>query len=270
MMTAAIMLQEKLQEKYAEVGRVVNRFTRVGIAVSGGIDSTLLLSIASRALGADRVLPLFADSVLQTVADRRHIVAIGKEIGCPITIIEVDPLADDDFVRNPVNRCYHCKKKTFTLLLEKMRRHSISTLMDGTNYDDLQEVRPGLRVLEELQIVSPLAEAGMTKEEVRLLGRQLGLSNWNRPSGSCLATRIEPGRTITDALLAKIERCETYLHSLGFAGCRVRLDGDGCRLELAAGDLDRFANAALIRETRNRFIEYGMSAVFLDMRERRS
>ena len=264
------MLTESLQSKYETLRRTVRNGGRGAVAVSGGVDSTLLLKVACNELGKDRVLALFADSVLLPVGERAHVVELVKAIGCRLEIVAAAPLDWPEFVENPSNRCYGCKKKIYSFFQEKLALCNSSGLMDGSNADDLSDTRPGLQALTELEVFTPLADVGLHKQEIRRLSRYLGLPNWDRPSASCLATRIPAGRAITQALLDRVGRCEEVLHSLGFFGCRTRLEGDAVLVELAAGDTSRFVAVSVREEVVRRLSLLGVNRVLLDLSERRN
>ena len=262
------MLTETLQSKVEMLRQSVRDGGRGAVAVSGGVDSTLLLKIACDELGRDNILALFADSVLQPAGERENVVELVEAMGCRLEIVETAPLDWPEFVENPSNRCYRCKKKIYSLFKEKLSQFNISRLMDGTNADDLSDTRPGLKALAELEVKTPLADAGLHKQEIRRLSRHLGLPNWNRPSASCLATRIPAGRAITQALLEQVARCEEVLHTLGFFGCRARLEGDDVLVELAAGDTSRFVDASVREAVVRRLSAFGVDKVVLSLKER--
>ena len=175
-----------------------------------------------------------------------------------------------EFAANPSDRCYHCKKAIFSTFLALARERHIPWLADGTNSDDLQQHRPGQRAVTELGVRSPFTEAGLAKEEIRLLSRALGLSTWNKPSASCLATRIPTHTPITMTNLGLVETAERTLHTLGYHGCRVRLLGTALTIELAAGDIARLAGHGDFITVRTYLYSLGAEKVFLDLLERES
>jgi uncharacterized protein len=263
------MLNTTLRHKLQHVRQHIGDVGLNALAFSGGADSSLLLRLAADVLGPQQVLALFSCSDLQPAAELAHVRTIAASIGCQLLEIATKPLAHPAFVSNPPDRCYHCKKNTYSLFMEKLTSYGSTVLMDGTNADDVNDTRPGLRALAQLNIATPLADAGLSKPEVRQLSRDLGLPTWNRPSGSCLATRIPTGRPITSELLASVARCEAYLHSLGFMGCRVRLFPEHAHIELAAGDLARFAGSEAAALTRSAFSSFGVDKVLLDLAQRK-
>lgn len=211
---------------------------------------------------------MHAASNLLPKGETEQVRVLAREIGVRLLIESVEPLTWQDVAANPVDRCYHCKKRIYSLFLETLRLHDIACLMDGTNQDDLDDDRPGLLAIKELGVVTPLAQAGLTKSEVRQLSRELGLPTWNRPSSSCLATRICSGMALTSEKILLVAQGEEYLITHGFLGCRLRLGPDRAVLELAHGDMERFVKT----EVRNMVLQHlnhlGLPKIFLDLQER--
>lgn len=231
------------------------------------MDSTLLLKVAFDVLG-EKAIAIHAASNLLPKGETGQVKALAREIGVRLLIEPVEPLSWLEVAANPPDRCYHCKKRIYTLFREALRSHDIAVLMDGTNLDDLADDRPGLLAIKELGVTTPLAEAGLTKLEVRYLSRELGLSTWDRPSSSCLATRICSGMTITSEKILLVAQGEEYLIAQGFLGCRLRLYPDRTVLELAQGDMERLIKT----EARNTILQYvenlGLPKILLDPQER--
>ncbi|CAK8721794.1 NAD/GMP synthase domain-containing protein [Candidatus Electrothrix gigas] len=209
----------------------VGRVGRVGVAFSGGVDSSLLLGSALDVLGPKNVLVLHARSCLQKKQEQEDADTWAERHGYPADLLEqriirIEPLTWDDFVANPENRCYLCKRRLYSLFLKTLAQEGISTLLDGTNADDLSQGetgRPGLRALLELGIHTPLADCGLDKKTIRLLSQDMGLDTANKPSSSCLATRIPHTMSITSERLNRIANLEQTLEAQGFIGCRIRL-----------------------------------------------
>ena len=221
----------------------------VALAFSGGVDSTLLLHALLR-LRAEGLVPAllayYFQSKLQPTADAAEVTQIASAMEAPLEVISIDPLTDLPNLRsNPVDRCYHCKRLLFSRLAERARARGLYCIMDGTNADDLKMYRPGLQALRELGVVSPLAEAGMSKADVRLLAAEWGLSCATKPSSPCLATRFEYGSKLTDEGLRCVERGEDELRRL-FPGAalRLRVHGNLARIELPTSELSRAADLA--------------------------
>ena len=202
----------------------------VAVAWSGGVDSSLVALAARRALG-DRALALTADTVLIPAWERDGLADAARELGLAWRTVPVDLLVLPGVARNGPDRCYHCKRAIMEILLTRA-----GLLADGTNADD-DPLRPGRRALAELGVRSPLAELGLTKARVRELARSLGLSMADKPSESCLATRLSPGNPLDRERLGLVERLESLVRSQGVSACRVRLDELKMSIETTRRDL---------------------------------
>lgn len=199
---------------------------KAAVAFSGGVDSAYLLYSAKRY--ADEIKAYYVKSEFQPQFELKDALQLAKELDVEIEILELKILRNENVAANPKNRCYHCKKDIFTAIAAAAKKDGFTLLLDGTNYSDKREDRPGMTALEELEVVSPLRECGLTKEEIRSLSREAGLFTWDKPAYACLATRIPEGERITCEKLAATESAENYLFSLGFTDFRVRShDGNG-------------------------------------------
>lgn len=203
---------------------------RVALGFSGGVDSSYLLWAAHH-YGAD-VRPYFIKTVFQPRFELEDALRLAKDVGVPVTIIELDVLQNDTVAANPADRCYFCKTVLFTALKERAAQDGYTVLIDGTNASDDAADRAGMRALGELSVRSPLREAGITKAQVRSLSRDAGLFTWDKPAYACLATRVPTGRRIEPDLLAHVEAAEDALFALGFTDFRVRALGENARLQL--------------------------------------
>ena len=205
----------------------------VCIAFSGGADSSLLLKLAMEVVPKGiTVYAVTFDTVLHPSCDLKIAAQVAEEAGAVHQVLFVDELEDPGICSNPIDRCYRCKKKLFTELQTFAREKSVSTILEGTNADDLTLYRPGLLAVREMGIKSPLAEAGMQKEEVRAFSRKLGLSVADRPASPCLATRLPYGTRIEPELLRRIEEGETLLKKAGFPIVRLRVQEETARIEI--------------------------------------
>lgn len=205
------------------------------VAFSGGVDSTVVLAATARLF--PQVKAVFVDSPLIARAERDHAEQLAPEIGIALTIHHADPLLLEPVRQNQTQRCYVCKHAIFSTLGTLFND---SQVIDGTNADDMGHVRPGKRALEELGVVSPLALAGLTKTDIRNLARELRLSNAEKPSAPCLATRFPYDFTLTSDALAQVEKAERLLTAQGYLGFRVRIDADkDARLEFAPAQLEQ-------------------------------
>lgn len=234
----------------------------VAVAFSGGTDSALLLAVASQELGERAVaftalspaFPRWEQEAAEDFCRERHI----RQICFPAPLWDAPEL-----LSNPVERCYLCKRALLNRLRELAKAEGCVNLAEGSNVDDLGDFRPGMRAVAELEVLSPLREAGFTKAEVRQLSRTLDLPTWDRPSSACLASRIPYGEPITREKLSMVEQGEAYLQQLGFGQLRVRLHGDLARLELSPGDFPRLLS---LREEVSRHLRtLGFSYVALDL-----
>lgn len=221
------------KQKYLEI---MDSYTNqdVIIAFSGGVDSTLLLKTACE-LSARKNHKVYAVTIHTTLHPMNEIEItkkMAKEAGAIHFIIQVDELQNAGVMDNPVNRCYLCKKYLFTKLRKMAKDLQIEIIMDGTNEDDLHVYRPGIQALRELQIISPLAEAGITKAVVREMAEEYGLSVARRPSAPCFATRFPYGTKLSYEKMQKVEKGEDYVKSFGFYNVRIRVHGDIARIEV--------------------------------------
>lgn len=229
---------DEKKEKYLEImDRYINQ--DVIIAFSGGVDSALILKTACE-LGRRKNHKVYAVTVHTTLHPMNEIEIarqMAKEAGAIHSIIQVDELQNAGVMDNPVNRCYLCKKYLFTKLKEMAKNQQIAIIMDGTNEDDLHVYRPGVQALRELQIISPLAEAGITKADVRKMAEEYGLSVAKRPSAPCLATRFPYGTELSYEKMQNVEKGEEYVKTLGFYNVRIRVHEDIARIEVDSEDM---------------------------------
>ena len=199
----------------------LKNYKKFAIAFSGGVDSTFLVASAKKICG-DEVVAITADSPFQSREELKKACEIAATIGIQHFVVKVDVLGVSDIITNSKKRCYFCKKKLFGVLKKRAMELGFNTLAHGVNMDDLKEYRPGLKAAQEMDIISPLVDAQLTKSQIRLASKNMGLSTWNIPSQSCLATRIPYCEIITVEKLTRIEACENFLNQLGFYGIRVR------------------------------------------------
>jgi uncharacterized protein len=256
---------DSVTRKYEKLKTLLAGLQRVLIAFSGGVDSTLLLKVAVDALG-ENALAATAVSGTTSRHERQDAVQIAGQLGVHHLLVESQELEMPEFVKNPVDKCYICKKHRFAAMKTLADNHGCLYVLDGGNLDDQRDFRPGIRALEELDVRSPLFEAEMTKSDIRRLSQQLGLPTWNKPSFACLASRIPYHQRITPEKLHQVDVGEDFLRELDFSPqLRVRHYGDTARLEIAPDDIQKLASADL----RDRIVDYfkglGFAFVTLDL-----
>jgi TIGR00268 family protein len=218
--------------------KILKGLKRVVIAYSGGLDSTFLLKAAIDTLGKDNVLAVTARSETYPLSEYKEARAIAKKLGAKHLVINTRELDIKNFRSNPVNRCYYCKKELFKRLNAIRARYGMDHVADGTNLDDLKDIRHGSLAAAEEGVKRPLLEAGITKSDIRKLSKNLRLPTWDKPSFACLASRFPFNERITAAGLKKIETAESRMHRMGFRQVRVRLHGKTARIEVPAGSFD--------------------------------
>lgn len=202
----------------------------VCIAFSGGVDSSLVLKAA--VISQKNVYAVMFNTKLHPCKEESEAREIAREIGVDITVMKIDEFSNPDILKNPINRCYLCKKLLFSTLIDFAKKKSCDVILDGTNFDDYSQYRPGIKALNELGVKSPLAELKMTKKEVREAAKILGLKVHNKPSAPCMATRFPYNTYITVEDLKKVEMAEDFIKSLGISQCRVRVHGNIARIEI--------------------------------------
>lgn len=224
------------EEKEKKLAVLLGKCMPLAVAFSGGVDSTYLLHEAVKA-GKEKVTALIMKTPSVPERELDEAVTFCKSRGISFFVLSADPFSAAGFRENGRDRCYICKHFLFSALLEKAKEEGIPFVADGTNADDRKEFRPGLRALKELDIRSPLAEAGLTKKEIRELSEKEGLPTWNKPSFSCLATRFPYGEELTVEKLRRTEAAENLLAELGFTQRRVRVHGNLARIEVLPAEI---------------------------------
>ncbi len=251
-------------DQYKSLVAMISEMDGVVVGYSGGVDSTLVAKAATDALG-ERAVCVLIDSFLIPKSEIDDAVMIATELGLNLVRLKMDVLEVNNLAENEPDRCYFCKKAVFSRLLEVARDRGLECVLDGTNIDDGFDFRPGAKAVKELGIRSPLKELGITKEQVREMSQELGLSTWDKPSYACLASRVPYGTPLTLDVLGQVEAAESILHELGFRECRVRHHGDIARIELMPEDM----RAMLATEPRklvlHRFRALGYGYVTMDL-----
>jgi len=230
------------EEKLAALQELLRSLGTVGVAYSGGTDSSFLLKVAHDALG-EAAIGLMAVSPSFPAWEREEAVSLAMSIGARVVLVPTDELGEERFASNPDDRCYHCKRHILGRIMEAASREGVRHLVDGINADDAETHRHGLRAARELGARSPLAEVDLDKKEVRYLARGLGLASADKPHSACLASRLPFGERITAEKLDQVESAERALRHLGLGQLRVRHHGETARIEVLPEDFHKVLSA---------------------------
>ncbi|MDO5714175.1 MAG: ATP-dependent sacrificial sulfur transferase LarE [Tissierellia bacterium] len=245
--------------------KILSEYGKLAIGYSGGVDSAYLMDVGTETLGKDNILGVFFFSEFQTPEEKEDALALGLERNWNIEVIE-DSVIEGLIQENPPNRCYYCKKKIFQRIYDKSLELGFTTVADGTNGSDIFEDRPGRVALKELGVVSPLLEVGMTKNDIRHFAKLRNLKPWNRPSNSCLATRIPSNQEINREDLFRIYQGEKFLKSLGFQLFRLRNHGELARIMFSKNDWKLFL-AMDKKEIKDGLSKFGFTFITVDINE---
>ncbi len=253
-----------LQEKYHILKKYINSLESVAVAFSSGVDSTFLLKVAHDVL-KDKAIAVTARSCSFPERELQEAVAFTKAIGIVHRIVDSEELEIEGFSQNPENRCYLCKKELFSKIKNIVRENGLQEVVEGSNMDDLGDYRPGLAAIQELGVKSPLRYAGLTKEEIRQLSRELGLPTSEKQSFACLSSRFPYGQCITPEKLKMVDEAEQLLLDLGFRQVRVRHHGTLARIEIAEEEFVKIMKKEVRDKVYHRLNEIGFIYVSLDL-----
>lgn len=249
-------------EKYNELLKYLKDLGKVVLAFSGGVDSTFLLKAAKEALSDNvKAVTILSPYIPKwEIAEAQELV---KELGIKHQIIKTPIINSIKF--NPKDRCYLCKTAVFNKILSIAKREGYNYVIDGTNFDDIKDYRPGLKALKELEIKSPLLECKLTKAEIRALSKELGLKTWDKPAYACLLTRIPYGNELKEEDFEKIENAEKYMMSIGFRSIRVRCHENLARIEVNRSDRKKLFDEELLDTISENIKKCGFKYVSLDL-----
>ena len=254
--------RETLYSRLRSTGRLM-------VAYSGGTDSAYLAFAAHQVLGAD-MLAVIADSPSLSRAHLRDAVDFAESRGIPLRVIDTSELEDPDYVRNDSSRCFHFKDELFKVMADAGGPLQFASVAYGMNVDDIGEFRPGQKAAAQHHVLAPLADAGLSKEEIRTLARQEGLRIWDKPASACLSSRIAYGLPVTRETLDSIEKGEEVLFAMGFRQFRVRHHGELVRIEIAREELARMLSLSMFEQASAALKKIGYKYVTLDLEGYRS
>lgn len=246
-----------------ELSEFFQKYPKVALAFSGGVDSAYLLYAAIKENA--EVQAYYVKSSFQPQFELEDAKRLVEQLHARYKILDLDVLSDARIAKNPADRCYYCKKRIFEAILDAARQDGFSVLIDGTNASDDAGDRPGMRALRELSVHSPLRECGITKEEVRKRSKEAGLFTWDKPAYACLATRIPSGTGLTERALRVTETAEAYLSSLGFTDFRIRMLDNAAKIQIPE---EQFTKMFAMREKVTDELKKYYDAVLLDMEAR--
>ncbi|HEX7961194.1 MAG TPA: ATP-dependent sacrificial sulfur transferase LarE [Terriglobales bacterium] len=255
-MTSLEQKNQALRARLAELGSLL-------VAYSGGTDSAFLAWIAHQVLG-HQMLAVLADSPSLPRRELKLAIEFAEQWKIPLKVVVTDEMSRPEYTRNDGSRCFHCKDELFTVMEQERSALNFRHIAYGKNLDDEGDFRPGQRAAEQHRVVAPLAEAGLTKQDIRSLSQRFGLSIWDKPAAACLSSRIEYGREVTRDALTAIEAGEEALRELGFRQMRVRHHGEIVRIEVSREELDRAFSAEIAAKLVPIFKKLGFKYVTLD------
>ncbi len=263
-------MADTLNEKYESLKQILEQLQSVVVAYSGGVDSTFLLKVAVDTLGAENVLACISAGVVEPKHVLKRAKKIAGQLGVRLRTIDTDELKNPDFVANKSDRCFHCKSHLCQELLDIANKNNLKHVLFGTNLDDLDDFRPGNRAMKIFGVHSPLAEARLTKEDIRTLSRKLKLETADVPASPCLASRLAYGLEVSEKRLGQIEKAEDFLRTLGLVEFRVRHHDTIVRIEAHLQDFKKITAEPNRSKIIKKLKSLGFKYVTIDLRGFRS
>lgn len=255
-------MNRDLAVKYAKLRQLMNRLGSAAVALSGGVDSSLVLKVAYDVLG-NKAIAVTSDSPSVPRKEIEEAKKIAEGLGAKHIIINTEETQNENYIKNPANRCYYCKSELYSKLRIIADKNGIKNILNGTNFDDVQDYRPGMAAAEEYGVISPLKDAKFTKDDVRKLARLLGLKMWDKPASPCLASRVPYGMEVTLKKLSMIEKAENFLRdNFGIRELRVRHFGNKVRIEV--NNLEKKFIEDKFFLVKNKFNEIGFDEIELN------